>query len=80
VDVDGREKTEFWVEVKGWMDPKSATKIKRFKKYFPEHNLIIIDKEWFKSNSAKLRLIIKDWETPHAACKRQIKKSYFKQH
>lgn len=25
-----------WVEVKGWFNPKSITKTKRFKKYFPD--------------------------------------------
>ena len=27
-----------WHEVKGWMDQKSKTKLKRFAKYFPEEN------------------------------------------
>lgn len=30
-------------EVKGYMDSKSKTKLKRFKKYYPEHKLILID-------------------------------------
>jgi len=51
-----------WIEVKGWMDSKSKTKIKRFAKYFPYEHLVILDKAWFKKNNAKLKLIIKDWE------------------
>lgn len=31
-------------EVKGYMDSKSKTKLKRFKKYYPEHKLVLIDK------------------------------------
>lgn len=40
-----------WVEVKGYMDSKSKTKIKRFNKYYPEEKLVIIDEKWFKENS-----------------------------
>lgn len=36
-------------EVKGWMDPKSKTKIKRFAKYYPEETLIIIDQAVMKA-------------------------------
>lgn len=63
---------DFWIkknneeeeyhEVKGYMDAKSLTKIKRMKKYYPEIKLRVIDKSWFKQNNVKLRLIIKDWE------------------
>ncbi len=36
--------THYWVETKGYKDPKSATKIKRFKKYFPKEELRVITK------------------------------------
>lgn len=52
----------YWVEIKGYMDAKSATKIKRFKKFYPEERLVVIDREWFKKNNEKMKLIIKDWE------------------
>jgi len=48
IRLDG---SHYWVEVKGWMNPKSKTKIKRFGKYFPEEKLVIIDRKWFKSLS-----------------------------
>jgi hypothetical protein len=48
-------------EVKGWMDPKSATKLKRMAKYHPGATVILIGKEWFK-RTGTLRAIIKDWE------------------
>jgi hypothetical protein len=35
-------------EVKGWMDPKSATKLKRMAKYHPTEKVVVIDKEWFR--------------------------------
>lgn len=49
-------------EVKGWMDDRSKTKIKRMCIYHPEAILIIIDAKWFKSNNKKLSTIIKGWE------------------
>lgn len=36
-----------WVEVKGYMDQKSRTKIKRFKKYYPAETLEVVGKEFF---------------------------------
>lgn len=39
--------THYWVEVKGYMDAKSKTKIKRFRKYFPTEELRVIEKDWF---------------------------------
>ena len=48
-------------EVKGYYDKTSLTKLKRFRKYFPHLSLIMIDKEWFKSNK-QLKQIIKNWE------------------
>ena len=40
--VDNLDGTHYWVEVKGYMDAKSATKIKRFRKYYPEETLIVV--------------------------------------
>ena len=51
-----------WVEVKGYMDAKSATKIKRFRKYFPDEKLLVIDGKWFTRNNSKMRLLIPEWE------------------
>lgn len=50
-----------WVEVKGYMDAASKTKIKRFQKYFPEEKLIVIDTKWFQRNSGKLKNLIPGW-------------------
>jgi hypothetical protein len=54
--------THYWVEVKGYMDPRSKTKLKRFKRYFPTEELILISSSWFLENNPKMRIIIKDWE------------------
>lgn len=36
-------------EVKGWMDPKSATKLKRMAKYYPDIKLVLIDEDYYKT-------------------------------
>lgn len=51
----------YWVEVKGYMDPKSLTKIKRFRKYFPEQQLVVVDAKWFTRNSKKLKGLVPGW-------------------
>lgn len=57
--IDG---TKYWVEVKGFWDSKSLTKIKRMKKYHPQEKLVCVDQNWFSQNNKKLVLIIKNWE------------------
>lgn len=49
-NLDG---THEWIEVKGYMDSKSKTKIKRFGKYFPEEKLTVVDGSWFKAKNSK---------------------------
>ena len=49
---------EFW-EIKGWMDPKSATKIKRMRIYFPEVKLIVIDGDSYKDIRNKIGKLLK---------------------
>jgi hypothetical protein len=51
-----------YYEVKGYMDTRSRTKIKRMAKYFPSIKLVVIDSKWFAKMNKKLRPIIKDWE------------------
>jgi len=46
-------------EVKGYMDKKSVTKLKRMKKYYPEVNLIVIDKDVYISLKRQLGKIMK---------------------
>lgn len=46
-----------YYEVKGYMDSKSATKIKRFRKYYPDKKLVVIDLEWFKGHPEVRELI-----------------------
>lgn len=50
-------------EVKGWMDQKSVTKLKRMEKYYPEVEIILVDKEVYRSVANKVGRLIKGWET-----------------
>lgn len=49
-------------EVKGWMDSKSKTKLKRMKKYHPEVELLVLDQKWFRRNSRNFAPLIPGWE------------------
>lgn len=49
-------------EVKGWMDSRSKTKLKRMKKYYPDVELILISEKEYIEIEKKLGGIIKGWE------------------
>lgn len=55
--IDNFDGSREWLEVKGYYDAKSLTKIKRFRKYFPTEKLRLIDAKWFKANSKKLAIL-----------------------
>lgn len=49
-------------EVKGWMDDKSKTKIKRMAKYHPNVKLIVIDAKKYRSLERSVKKNIEGWE------------------
>lgn len=51
-----------WREIKGYMDSESLTKLKRMKKYYPDEDILVVDKDWFKSQRKSMKIIIKEWE------------------
>ena len=53
-----------WIEVKGWMDGKSKTKLKRFKNQYPEEykKLTLITEKEYKEIERKMKYFIKNWE------------------
>ena len=61
IKLDG---THYWVEVKGWMDDRSKTKIKRFKKYYPKEEFLLIDAKWYRKNSKTISILCPEWEDP----------------
>jgi hypothetical protein len=54
--------SEAYHEVKGWMDDKSKTKIKRMAKYHPGVKLIVIDSKLYKAIAKDVIAFIPDWE------------------
>jgi hypothetical protein len=56
--INNDNSLEFW-EVKGYMDSKSKTKIKRMAKYYPDIELTIIDKDVYGDIKKKLGNLLK---------------------
>jgi hypothetical protein len=52
----------YYVEIKGWMDAKSKTKLKRMAKYYPDVKIIVFGKKEYNSLKKKLSAIIPNWE------------------
>lgn len=58
--------TDEWHEVKGWMDPKSITRLKRMKKYYPEVKVVVIGADWFKGvERDRMCQMVPNWECGH---------------
>lgn len=60
--IENLDKTSEFHEVKGWMDAKSKTKIRRMKKYHPKTVLIVRDSAWFKANQKQLSQLVPGWK------------------
>lgn len=52
----------YYVEVKGWMDDKSKTKLKRMKKYHPDVKIVVVDGKQYASIKAAVSRLIEGWE------------------
>jgi len=48
-------------ELKGWMDSKSKTKIKRMAKYHPEIKLVVVDKDRYRQLASKVSFLFPGW-------------------
>lgn len=72
--ITRNDDTHYWVEVKGYMDSKSQTKIKRFKKYYPDEILEVKGKKWFNDNSPMMSILCKGWEAQKKSIPINIKK------
>jgi hypothetical protein len=58
----GRDGSVYFIEVKGWMDAKSKTKLKRMKKYHPEVDLRLFGAKAYRELERKLGAAIPGWE------------------
>lgn len=59
---DTKDSKPYYVEVKGWMDDKSKTKIKRMAKYYPDVRLDVVAKKEYTEIKKKLSRLITGWE------------------
>ncbi len=59
VENDG---TDAFHEVKGWMDDRSKTKIKRMEKYYPEVKLVVIDSKGYAALKKSVSSLVPGWE------------------
>lgn len=51
-------------EIKGWMDDKSKSKLKKMSKYYPNIVLILIDQKEYKKLEKIYKYILPNWELP----------------
>lgn len=58
--IENPDGTFEYFEIKGYMDAKSKTKIKRMAKYHPNVTLIVRGADWFKENQKALKLLPKN--------------------
>jgi hypothetical protein len=58
-------------EIKGWMDARSRTKIKRMAKYYPRVTLRVFGSDWFKKNMSSLTVL----ESVNASKQKDYEKS-----
>ena len=59
VENDG---TDAFHEVKGWMDDRSKTKIKRMAKYYPDVKLVVIDSKGYTALRKSVSSLVPGWE------------------
>ncbi len=57
------------MEIKGWMDATSKTKLKRFKKYYPDEyaKLTIVESKAYREIEKQYKYVIPNWEMPREA-------------
>lgn len=49
-------------EVKGWMDPKSRTKLDRMRRYYPAVKVVLIDQDAYKAIARQFSRSLPEWE------------------
>jgi hypothetical protein len=58
--------TDEYIEIKGWMDPKSQTKLNRMAKLYSEIKITVVDREFFNDAERQgLCRLIPHWECRH---------------
>lgn len=71
---DSKDSKPYYIEVKGQMTKESATKIKRFRKYYPDEELKIFDGKVYKGIEKDVGRLIPHWEFPKPTTKSEVGK------
>jgi hypothetical protein len=61
--ITEREDRIYYIEVKGWMDDRSKTKLKRMKKYHPTVELRLVDSKSYRALAKRVAKFVPGWET-----------------
>lgn len=65
--VTENDGTWWWLEVKGWMDPASKTKLNRMRRYFPSERVEVFGRDRYYRLAKQVSGIIVGWETASKA-------------
>lgn len=57
------DSTPYYIEIKGWMDQKSKTKLKRMAKYYPQVRVDVVAQKQYQQIAASVGRLIPGWET-----------------
>lgn len=60
--ITNRDGSVEYHEVKGWMDPKSATKLKRMRIHYPKIKIVLVDSKQYQSVGKIVSRLIPTWE------------------
>lgn len=63
-EITKKDGTVYFEEVKGYMDAKSATKLKRMEKYHPKVKVIVIGHSIYNAAHKNFCRLIPNWESP----------------
>jgi hypothetical protein len=61
-EITAPDGSVFYHEVKGYMDQRSRTKLKRMRIYYPEVRIELVDRKRYQTVKRQLSSIIKTWE------------------
>jgi hypothetical protein len=57
-----KDSTPYYAEIKGWMDAKSKTRLKRMAKYYPDVEIRVVGEKDYRVLSKNFSGMIKHWE------------------
>jgi hypothetical protein len=59
---DKEDSEPHYIEIKGWMDTTSQTKLRRMKKYFPHIKVTLIQQREYNTLKRQMKGWIRNWE------------------